>query len=252
MVALALPVLVGGLGCDDSRGSTGGTGGATQTGGGSGTGGGVGTGGEAGTHSGTGGVGIGGVGTGGDGTGGVGTGGVGIGSGGVAGDCRLAGAAPLGVASHAVEGANHVVACSPVSYLTVPPSSGNHYPVWPVYKTYDAPVPWGFMVHGLEHGAVEIVYNCPGGCPDEVAITQAWIDALATDPGCPGSQPRVILAPDPTLDVRWAATAWTWTLRACAFDRAAFQQFFDDHYNHAPEINICGGLADYSLIGWCP
>ena len=41
---------------------------------------------------------------------------------------------------------------------------------------------------------------------------------------------RVILAPDPTLDVRWAAVAWTWTLRSACFDAAAFAQFTKDHY----------------------
>jgi hypothetical protein len=27
-------------------------------------------------------------------------------------------------------------------------------------------VPWGFLVHCLEHGAIDIVYNCADGwCP---------------------------------------------------------------------------------------
>jgi hypothetical protein len=111
-------------------------------------------------------------------------------------------------------------------------------------------------VHGLEHGAVIAVYNCPGGCADEVAAAQAWIDALPTDtdPYCPGEKPRVILVPDPTLDVRWAATAWTWTLRACAFDAPTFQQFFLDHYNMTYELGICRGNSeiDRSATGWCP
>lgn len=144
--------------------------------------------------------------------------------------------------------------CSPTSYGTVPPSSGPHYPIWPVYKTYAQPVPWGFLVHGLEHGAVEVIYNCPGGCPTEVAAAQAWIDSLpAADPTCPGEKPRVILVPDPTLDVRWAAAAWTWTLRWCAFDAPMFQQFFNDHYNMTYEM-ICRGSSevDWSAMNWCP
>ena len=60
--------------------------------------------------------------------------------------------------------------------MTKPPSSGNHYPIWPDYQTYDKPVPWGHLMHAMEHGAVIIVYNCPGGCPDEVAAAQAIID----------------------------------------------------------------------------
>ena len=275
--ALALTLVFGfGLGCDNGRGLvTPGTGGAGVGAGGAA---GVGMGGESGAGAtGTGGA-LGGAGNGGDagpggagiagasvggtsgrggavGSGGaiatggaVGTGGA-TGTGGTIGGCPNVAGAALGTASHPIEGANHVVACAAVCYGTMPPSSGNHYPSWPVYKTYSTPVPWGYMVHGLEHGAVEVVYNCPNGCADEVAAAQAWIDSLPTDTPC-GMPPRVVLAPDPTLDVRWAATSWGWTLRTLGFDRAAFQQFFTAHYDHGPE-SICGGAVDQSATGWC-
>ena len=131
----------------------------------------------------------------------------------------------------------------------MPPSSGNHYDTWPVFKTYDQPVPWGFLVHGLEHGALVVVYNCPCGCPDDVATAQAAINALLPDAKC-GSPPRIVLAPDPTLDVRWGVSAWQWTLRADTFDPGAFQAFADAHYDHGEE-SICGGRTDASAIGWC-
>ncbi|MEP6653875.1 MAG: DUF3105 domain-containing protein [Myxococcales bacterium] len=178
------------------------------------------------------------------------------GAGGMAGSpgCPPSSGASLGIAQHPDEGNNHLVVCSATAYQTIPPSSGSHYPSWPVYKTYTQPVPWGFLMHGLEHGAVEVVYNCPGGCPDEVAAAQAWIDALpVNDFLCPGDPPRVVLAPDPTLDVRWAATAWTWTLRACAFEPATFQRFFVDHYNNTNEKK-CRDLSvevDWSAMNWC-
>ena len=111
------------------------------------------------------------------------------------------------------------------------------------------PVPWGNLMHGLEHGAVAIVYNCgSAGCADEVARAQAFIDALPLDTarGCSSTR-RVILAPDPTLPVRWAASAWTWTLRADCFDETAFRQFYTDHYDHAPE-SICSGGAPYANL----
>jgi Protein of unknown function (DUF3105) len=247
------------VGCDDPLRSTGtggavgvGTGGGvgTETGGGMGTG----TGGNAGTgtggNAGTGTGGNAGTGTG----GGVGTGGnAGMGTGGnrVIGTCPVGSGSGFGVASHPSEGANHTVQCDPVSYATMPPSSGTHYPTWPAYKTYAQPVPWGFLVHGLEHGAIAVVYNCPAGCAAEIAAAQAWIDGLPPEAGCGDARPRVILAPDPTLDVRWAATAWTWTLRACSFDQGMFQQFFDAHYNAGLEF-VCSSGADYSLSGWCP
>src|SRR5215469_7417837 len=55
---------------------------------------------------------------------------------------------------HAIEGFNHVDACSYVDYHTLPPSSGDHYPFWAAYMTYDQPVPEGYWVHNLEHGAI--------------------------------------------------------------------------------------------------
>ena len=163
--------------------------------------------------------------------------------------CPPVATAPLGEASHPNEGQTHLILCSTTCYATNPPSSGNHYPVWPVYKTYVAPVPWGFLVHGLEHGAIVVSYNCPCGCADEVAAAQAWIDALPMDQDC-HTPPRVVMAPDPHLDVRWAASAWTWTLREQGFDPAVFQAFFAAHYNTAPE-EICDGYSDASATGWC-
>lgn len=160
----------------------------------------------------------------------------------------------LGIEAHPGEGAAHSGECDALTFGSNPPSSGNHYPVWPAYRTYTTPVPWGFLVHGLEHGAVVIVYNCADGCPAEVAAAQAWIDALPADgpgSGCQGARPRVVLAPDPNLTIPWAATAWGWTLRSCAFDPVMFRTFFDAHYNQAPEV-ICAAGADRSAGGWCP
>ena len=142
--------------------------------------------------------------------------------------------------------------CDPVTYASNPPSSGTHYPDWAKYKTYSAPVPWGFLVHCLEHGAIDIVYNCPDGCPDEVAQAQAFIQGLAPDPGCGGQPMKIVLAPDPNLDVRWAASAWTWTLRATCFDKASFASFIAAYYQGPDTEAACGGGADWSSTGWCP
>ena len=149
------------------------------------------------------------------------------------------------VEQHPSEGAYHIPCTSPADYLTEPPSSGNHYPTWPDYKIYDQPIRWGHLVHAMEHGGVVIVYNCPDGCADDLARAQAFVTAGPPDPAC--STPRVILAPDPTLDVKWAAAAWTWTLRADCFDGIAFEKFVVDHLGHASE-SICGG---YSLDQLC-
>lgn len=150
------------------------------------------------------------------------------------------------VQQHTDEGAVHISCTSPTDYLTDPPSSGNHYNCWAAYQTYAAPIPWGNLVHSLEHGAMVIVYNCPEGCADDVATIQSFIDGLPLDKDCAPSlgRNRIILMPDPMLDVRFAASAWTWTLRADCFDPGAFRQFFNDHYDHGREV-ICSN-------GWQP
>jgi hypothetical protein len=149
------------------------------------------------------------------------------------------------------EGANHVATCSKVTYGSKPPSSGNHYGQWAVFRVYDKPVPWGFLVHAMEHGAVVIAYNCPGGCPDDVAAAKALIDTVPQKAAC--SRKPVIMTPDPTLDVHFAAAAWGYTLRATCFKPEAFAAFITAHANHGPERSDgdCG-LVDLEAAGWCP
>jgi hypothetical protein len=149
---------------------------------------------------------------------------------------------------HADEGATHIPCTTPTDYMTEPPSSGNHYTCWAAYQTYTSPIPWGNLVHSLEHGAIVIVYNCPDGCDADVANIQAFIDGLPLDSDCAPTlgKNRMILIPDPdpNLGVRFAASSWDWTLRADCFDPVAFRQFFDDHYDHGREV-ICSD-------GWQP
>jgi hypothetical protein len=147
--------------------------------------------------------------------------------------------------------AQHVSVCSVIDYPMNPPVYGDHYPVWAAYKSYSFPVPLGFLVHDLEHGAVELLYNCPQGCADEVALAQAFLDGLPQDPRCtPEVKHQTILSPDPTLPSRWAATAWGHSLTSSCFDRAAFQNFYDANVGHGPE-DICSDGADLASDA-CP
>jgi hypothetical protein len=155
-------------------------------------------------------------------------------------------ACPVFVEAHAIEGNLHMATCSPLTFGTNPPSSGNHYAIWAAYRTYTQPFLPGFWVHSLEHGAVVIGYHCDGGCPDEVARAQAFIDALPNDCGAPAR--RVILLPNPDLDVRFAASAWGFTLRADCFDEPTFAAFVAAHYAQAPE-NICSDGIDPLTAG---
>jgi hypothetical protein len=146
------------------------------------------------------------------------------------------------VQEHAIEGFTHVDVCSLVTYETKPPSSGNHYAVWAAFQSYPDPIPEGFWVHNLEHGAVVFSYNCPDGCASDVAAAEALIEGLTPDPLCDpsvGDPPtRMLMTPDPNLDVRFAASSWGWTLRADCFDPATFGAFVQAHYGNGREV-IC-------------
>jgi hypothetical protein len=154
------------------------------------------------------------------------------------------------VQQRAIEGFAHVPVCSHVTYQSKPPSSGDHYPIWAAYQSYSSAIPEGFWVHDLEHGAVVLSYNCPGGCAADVAAAQLFLDGLPADPICDpdaGDPPvRMVMTPDPNLDVRFAASSWGWTLRANCFDPGAFGTFVQDHYGQGRET-ICSQGEDLSL-----
>ncbi len=160
------------------------------------------------------------------------------------GDCAVEVALPPS------EGQAHVPTCTPVSYTSQPPASGSHYGTWPKFRVYDKPVPWGFLVHGLEHGAVVIAHNCPGDCSADLAEVRALYASVPSRPAC--ALPPLIVTPDPTLDVPFAASAWGATLRARCFDRERFAAFITRRVNRGPEFfpNDCG-VSDLEAATWC-
>jgi hypothetical protein len=86
---------------------------------------------------------------------------------------------------------------------------------------------------------VVIFYDCPGGCDDEVARAQAFIDALPADPRCAAEvRVQVILVPRPDLGSRFAAAAWGHSLHADCFDPDVFGDFYADHHARGPE-DLC-------------
>ncbi|HEX2881173.1 MAG TPA: DUF3105 domain-containing protein [Polyangiaceae bacterium] len=150
-------------------------------------------------------------------------------------------------ATHESEGAFHFAECTVMAYQTNPPSSGNHYNVWAAFGVYEFPLPRGYWVHNLEHGAVVISYNCPEGCDADLQAAVAWFNALPVDSSCQlqgAPQPRALLVPDPLLDVRFAASSWLHTLRADCFDEVAFGEFYESNVGHGLE-NVCSPGAEF-------
>jgi hypothetical protein len=118
----------------------------------------------------------------------------------------------------------------------------------PRFKTYSAPIPAGYWVHSLEHGAVVILYNCPNGCDAELAALDAYLAAIPADPLCvPPLAHRYIVVPDPTLPFTFAAAAWGNGLTSSCFDLPALGAFISAHYAMAPE-NFCFQGTDLEAL----
>jgi hypothetical protein len=143
----------------------------------------------------------------------------------------------------------HVPIGSAIEWDSNPPSSGPHYPIWAAYTSYSSPVPRGYYVHDLEHGAIVFLYNCPddGGCPDVVAALTAASDAIPDDPLCSaanqGVRVRTVITPDPLLDVPVAAAAWGFTYKAQCADLPTLIQFATSHYGQGPETLCANGTT---------
>ncbi|WP_307734741.1 DUF3105 domain-containing protein [Pyxidicoccus parkwayensis] len=86
-----------------------------------------------------------------------------------------------------------------------PPSSGMHCGTWAACGVYTEPVARCMYVHNLEHGHAVFLYNCPEGCPDEVAKLEA---AAASVPAGSNGVRRALVAQDPQLPKRVAALLW--------------------------------------------
>ncbi len=149
------------------------------------------------------------------------------------------------------ETATHLTPCSDTTYDTTPPAEGPHYSSWAAFGVYTAPVPWGFLVHSMEHGAVVITYSCGADCSEVPAQLRAFYDTYTADPLCSSSsvRHRLIIAPAPDLDVPIAASAWGEVYRATCLDEPSLRAFVDAHYARAPE-NFCAPGIDDSP-SWC-
>ena len=133
----------------------------------------------------------------------------------------------------------HVNPGTKVTYANCPPASGKHYNVQGVgpidgglHGPDDATVPEGW-VHNLEHGAIVLLYSCPGGTgPGCTPEGQQALGALLPDwpksPICgiaPGKLTPVITRFD---DMAWpyAAVVWDVVLPMQTLDKDALFNFY--------------------------
>ena len=152
------------------------------------------------------------------------------------------------------ESRTHLDPCAELPYEVVPASSGDHYGIWAQFREYDEPVPQGYLVHSMEHGAVVLYHNCPDGCPEVLNAFREIREAWGLDPQCLGGDAvlnRIIIAPRPDMDVPIAATAWERSYSATCLDIDGLTDFVSRHYGQGPE-DLCSGGFDGSLRTWCP
>ncbi len=146
-----------------------------------------------------------------------------------------------------VSAGQHVAECVTLDHLTNPPTSGKHYPRWADYRSYDAPVPRGYLLHALEHGGVLFAYNCAlldaASCDALRIAIEDFQVAFAADPACEAPiEHRLLAAPDPELDAPFAAAAWGQMLKARCFDDARVGAFAKKHYGTGPEDSCAPGF----------
>jgi hypothetical protein len=151
--------------------------------------------------------------------------------------------------------ADHTLPCAVIPYPFHPPSAGPHYESWAAFRTYDAPVPWGFLVHDLQHGSLVLAYHCENDADcDPVRAEMASIVAdHGLDPVCrlEDTPTRFIVVPDPELPVPIAAVGWGHVYEATCLDPVSLRAFVDAHYGMGTET-YCGAGVDRADAGWCP
>lgn len=121
--------------------------------------------------------------------------------------------------------ANHT--SDPIDYPNPPPVGGPHNPCWSQWLVFSEEIPDERWVHNLEHGGVVFLYDCPDGCPDDVAVLQAIYDARP--------QHTVVVSPYAGLNGGFAAVSWGWRMLLDCADADTLNQFYDEHADHGPE-----------------
>lgn len=151
------------------------------------------------------------------------------------------------------EGHTHRPVCTPLTYGTNPPTSGDHWPVWAMFKTYGAAVPREMLVHNLEHGAIVLLHKCAsssggGSCADvENALADARTsfgsDVLCVNTNPSGPAARFVIAPDPLLATPIAISAWRASYTATCIDKPSIDAFVSKHYGKGTEA-VCADGKD--------
>ncbi|MBL8680696.1 MAG: DUF3105 domain-containing protein [Myxococcales bacterium] len=152
------------------------------------------------------------------------------------------------ITAHPILDSPHVDVDAGITWNSNPPSSGPHFGIWARWGVYTDPIPRGYLVHSLEHGAVVLSYRCANraACPAVHDQLARFVAALPPEPGCvpEGVRRRIILTPDPLLDpsVTVAGAAWGHTYRATCVDERSLETFVLGTTGRAPEDFCADGF----------
>lgn len=133
----------------------------------------------------------------------------------------------------------HATAGASVSYPSLPPTSGQHWP------SPQGPTPWGVKTawlpfevttHNLEHGGVVILY-ASSLSSDDVTLLRGVVRQLNT-----AGYRKIVLEPWPDMpkESKVIMTAWNWILRLPTIDETQIIKFTRAHHGgagEAPEPN---------------
>lgn len=131
----------------------------------------------------------------------------------------------------------HVASCSSASCGNGlnPPTAGPHCPYPLSCQSYDSeqsPCQW---VHNLEHGHAVFLYDCPDGCPEEVAkLEQAQQEARVGSNGVR----RAVVTPATGLPQRIAAILWRRAYLTDSADPEALRCLLQFQDQDAPEAGL--------------
>jgi hypothetical protein len=68
---------------------------------------------------------------------------------------------------------------NPTYKVSLPPTSGLHYPVWADWGIYSVPLPFRYQVHNLEHGGIIVHLGTAVPRAARSAINRLWADSPA-------------------------------------------------------------------------
>ena len=154
-------------------------------------------------------------------------------------DSLFSGGAPEGPGERMTDlGRTHVLPGEEhPSYNSTPGTSGWHYdvPLAPArWGMHDEPIVDEILIHNLEHGYVNVHYDCPDGCDDLVESLAALVEE-GVERGA-----KLLMAPYPDMDARIALTAWTFIDKFDEFDEDRIRDFVSAHESspNAPEYRV--------------